>query len=210
MTNGLLGSKIGMTQMFTAERVLVPVTVLEVWPGQVVQVKSVARDGYDAVQLGFRETAEKRLNKPRMGHLKKHEQPLFRYLREFAKVGDVKSSQVVSIDLFAAGEKVDVIGKSKGKGFQGVMKRHNFAGGPASHGSMFHRSPGSLGASSYPSRVWKNQKLPGHMGDSRVTVQGLKIVEIRPELNLIFVRGAVPGAIGGQVMIRKRPSRLKS
>lgn len=210
MANGLLGCKLGMTQVFNAERVLVPVTILEVWPGKVVQLKSNDRDGYDAVQLGFRETAERRLNKPKLGHLKRHESPPFRRLREFKKDGELKPGQVLTVDMFSAGEKVDVIGKSKGKGFQGVMKRHNFSGGPAGHGSMFHRAPGSLGASSYPSRVWKNQRLPGQMGNKRVTAQGLSIIEVRPDVNLIFVRGAVPGAIGGQVLIRKRPNRLKS
>lgn len=210
MTNGLLGCKLGMTQMFNAERVLVPVTVLEVWPGKVVQLKSNDRDGYDAVQLGFQDIAERRLNKPKLGHLKRHESSPFRYLREFKKEGELEPGQVLTVDMFSAGEEVDVIGKSKGKGFQGVMKRHNFSGGPAGHGSMFHRAPGSLGASSYPSRVWKNQRLPGQMGNKRVTAQGLRVVEVRPDVNLIFVRGAVPGAIGGQVLIRKRPNRSKS
>jgi large subunit ribosomal protein L3 len=210
VTNGLLGCKLGMTQVFNAERVLVPVTVLEVWSGKVVQLKSADRDGYDAVQLGFQEIAERRSNKPKLGHFKRHESVPFRYLREFKKEGDVEPGQVLTVDMFSAGEKIDVIGTSKGKGFQGVMKRHNFAGGPAGHGSMFHRAPGSMGASSYPSRVWKNQRLPGHMGDKRVTAQGINIVEVRPDVNLIFVRGSVPGAIGGQVLIRKRTQRPKS
>jgi len=209
VTNGLLGCKLGMTQVFNAERVLVPVTVLEVWPGKVVQLKSSDRDGYDAVQLGFQEIAERRLNKPKRGHLKRHESSSLRYLREFKKEGELEPGQVLTVDMFSAGEQVDVIGKSKGKGFQGVMKRHNFSGGPKSHGSMFHRAPGSMGASSFPSRVWKNQRLPGQMGNKRVTAQGISIVEVRPDVNLIFVRGAVPGAIGGQVLIRKRPHRSK-
>ena len=210
MTNGLLGRKLGMTQVFNVDRVLVPVTVLEVWPGKVVQLKSRDRDGYDAVQLGFKEIEERRLNKPKLGHLKRHNSSPFRYLRELKKEGELELGQVLTVEMFSVGEQVDVIGTSKGKGFQGVMKRHNFAGGPAGHGSMFHRAPGSLGASSYPSRVWKNQRLPGHMGDKRVTVQGLSIVEVRPDVNLVFVRGSVPGATGGQVLIRKRPNRLKS
>ncbi len=210
VTSGLFGCKLGMTQVFNAERILVPVTVLEVWPGKVVQLKSRDRDGYDAVQLGFKEIAERRLNKPKLGHLKRHGSPPFRYLRELKKEGELELGQVLTVEIFSVGEQVDVIGTSKGKGFQGVMKRHNFSGGPASHGSMFHRAPGSLGASSYPSRVWKTQKLPGHMGSNRVTAQGLSIVDVRPDVNLVFVRGAVPGAVGGQVLIRKRPSRSRS
>ena len=128
----------------------------------------------------------------------------------FKKEGELEPGQVLTVEMFSVGEQVDVTGKSKGKGFQGAMKRHHFAGGPKSHGSMFHRAPGSMGASSYPSRVWKNQRLPGQMGNTRVTVQGLSIVEVRPDVSLIFVRGAVPGAIGSQVLIRKRPNRSKN
>ena len=210
MTNGLLGCKLGMTQVFNVEYVLVPVTVLEVWPGTVVQLKSGDCDGYDAVQLGFREIAERRLDKPRLGHFKRRGISPYRYLREFKKEGELEPGQVLTVEMFSVGEQVDVTGKSKGKGFQGAMKRHHFAGGPKSHGSMFHRAPGSMGASSYPSRVWKNQRLPGQMGNTRVTVQGLSIVEVRPDVSLIFVRGAVPGAIGSQVLIRKRPNRSKN
>ena len=199
-----------MTQVFNTERILVPVTILEVWPGRVVQLKSSDRDGYDAVQLGFQEIAERRLNKPKLGHLKRHESVPFRCLREFEKEGELELGQVLTVGMFSVGEQVDVIGKSKGKGFQGVMKRHNFSGGPKSHGSMFHRAPGSMGASSYPSRVWKNQRLPGQMGNKQVSALGLSIVEVRPDVNLVFVRGAVPGAIGGQVLIRKRKNRSRS
>lgn len=207
--NGLMGCKLGMTQVFNADRVLVPVTVIEVWSGTVVQLKSTDSDGYDAVQLGFKEIAERKLNKPRLGHLK-GASAAFRYLREFSKDAGLELGKVLTVEMFSAGERVDVIGQSKGKGFQGAMKRHNFSGGPKSHGSMFHRAPGSMGASSYPSRVWKNQRLPGQMGNKRVTVQGLDVVEVRPDVNLIFVRGAIPGAVGGQVLIRKRSSRSKS
>jgi len=209
VTNGLLGCKLGMTQVFNADRVLVPVTVLEVWPGKVVQLKSSDRDGYDAVQVGFREIAERRLSKAELGHFKRHESSLFRYLREFERVGELESGQALTVEMFSVGDQVDVIGQSKGKGFQGVMKRHNFSGGPKSHGSMFHRAPGSMGASSYPSRVWKNQRLPGRMGNRRVSAQGLSVVEVRPDVNLVFVRGAVPGAVGGQVIIRKRNNGSK-
>ena len=204
MTNGIVGCKLGMTQVFDGQRVLVPVTVLEVWPGRVVQIKSNGCDGYDAVQLGFHNVGKQQLNKPALGHLKRHGSPPLRYLREFKREGTLNSDQVITAEMFSVGERVDVSGVSKGKGFQGVMKRHRFGGGPKSHGSMFHRAPGSVGASSYPSRVWKNQRLPGQMGNKRVTVQGLCIVEVRADVNLIFLRGAVPGAAGCQVLIRKR------
>jgi large subunit ribosomal protein L3 len=202
MTNGLLGKKLGMTQVFDESR-LTPVTVIEAGPCRVVTVKTKERDGYEAVQLSFGEVKERKLSKAELGHLKKHEAPASRWLREFKKDGDVTVGQSVTVSIFKKGDWVDVIGISKGKGFQGVVKRHHYAGGPESHGSMFHRAPGSIGASSYPSRVWKGKTLPGHMGAERVTTQRLKVVESRPEENLLFVRGAIPGATDGLIMVRK-------
>jgi large subunit ribosomal protein L3 len=202
MTNGLLGKKLGMTQMLDESR-LTPVTVIEAGPCRVVMVKTKDRDGYEAVQLAFGETKERKLSKAELGHLKKHQAPASRVLKEFVKDGDVAVGQVVKADIFKKGDWVDVIGVSKGKGFQGVVKRHHYSGGPESHGSMFHRAPGSIGASSFPSRVWKGKTLPGHMGAERVTTQRLKVIESRPEENLLFVRGAVPGAANGLVVVRK-------
>ena len=202
MTNGLLGKKLGMTQVYD-ENILEPVTVIEAGPCRVVAIKTKERDGYEAVQLSFGEVKDRKLTRAELGHLKKQQAPASRVLREFPKVGDIAIGQTVKVDIFKKGDWVDVIGVSKGKGFQGVMKRHNYSGGPESHGSMFHRAPGSIGASSYPSRVWKNKALPGHMGDERVTVQRLKVIDARPEENLLFVRGAVPGGQNGLLIVRK-------
>lgn len=202
MTNGLLGKKLGMTQVFDETR-LTPVTVIEAGPCRVVTIKTKERDGYEAVQLSYGEVKEGKLSKAELGHLKKQQAPASRVLREFEKVGDVTVGDSVTVGMFKKGDWVDVVGVSKGKGFQGVVKRHNYAGGPESHGSMFHRHPGSMGASSYPSRVWKGKTLPGHMGAERVTVQRLKVVDSRPEENLLFVRGAIPGATNGLIVVRK-------
>ncbi len=202
MTNGLLGKKLGMTQVFDDSR-LTPVTVIEAGPCRVVTVKTKERDGYEAVQLSFGEVKERKLSKAELGHLKKHQAPASRWLREFQKDGDVTVGQSVTVSMFKKGDWVDVVGISKGKGFQGVVKRHHYAGGPESHGSMFHRAPGSIGASSYPSRVWKGKTLPGHMGAERVTTQRLKVVDSRPDENLLFVRGAIPGATDGLIIVRK-------
>ncbi|MDP1948360.1 MAG: 50S ribosomal protein L3 [Nitrospirota bacterium] len=202
MTNGLLGKKLGMTQIFDETR-FTPVTVIEAGPCRVVTIKTKERDGYESVQLSFGEVKERKLSKAELGHLKKTEAPATRVLREFQKVGDVEVGQSIKVDIFKKGDWVDVIGISKGKGFQGVVKRHHYAGGPESHGSMFHRHPGSMGASSYPSRVWKGKTLPGHMGAKQITVQRLKVIESRPDENLLFVRGAIPGAANGLIMVRK-------
>jgi len=202
MTNGLLGKKLGMTQIFDESR-LTPVTVIEAGPCRVVTVKTKERDGYEAVQLSFGEVKERKLSKAELGHLKKNQAPASRCLREFKKDGEVTVGQSVTVGIFKKGDWVDVIGVSKGKGFQGVVKRHHYAGGPESHGSMFHRAPGSIGASSFPSRVWKGKTLPGHMGAERVTTQRLKVIDSRPEENLLFVRGAIPGATDGLIMVRK-------
>lgn len=202
MTDGLLGKKLGMTQMLD-DACLTPVTVIEAGPCRVITVKTKERDGYDAVQLAFGEVKERKLSKAELGHLKKNQAPATRVLREFQKDGEITVGQVVKADLFKKGDWVDVIGVSKGKGFQGVVRRHHYGGGPESHGSMFHRHPGSIGASSFPSRVWKGKTLPGHMGAERVTTQRLKVVESRPEENLLFVRGSVPGAANGLLVVKK-------
>lgn len=191
-----------MTQVFD-ESQLVPVTVISAGPCRVVTVKTKERDGYEAVQLSYGEAKERGLSKAQLGHLKKHEAPASRTLKEFKMTGHVTVGQTIKVDIFKKGDWVDVIGVSKGKGFQGVVRRHHYSGGPESHGSMFHRAPGSIGASSFPSRVWKGKTLPGHMGAERVTSQRLKVVEARPEENLIFVRGAVPGAANGLLVVRK-------
>jgi large subunit ribosomal protein L3 len=202
MTNGLIGKKLGMTQVFDESR-LTPVTVIEAGPCRVVAVRTKERDRYEAVQLSFGEVKERKLSKPELGHLKKNQASPSRVLREFRKDGEATVGQFVTVGMFKKGDWVDVIGVSKGKGFQGVVKRHHYAGGPESHGSMFHRAPGSIGASSFPSRVWKGKTLPGHMGSERVTVQRLKVIESRSEENLIFLRGAVPGAANSIVVVRK-------
>jgi large subunit ribosomal protein L3 len=202
MTNGLLGKKLGMTQVFDESR-LTPVTVIEAGPCRVVTIKTKERDGYEAVQLSFGEVKERKLSKAELGHLKKNQAPASRVLREFKKDGEVTVGQSVTVSMFKKGDWVDVIGISKGKGFQGVVKRHHYSGGPESHGSMFHRAPGSIGASSFPSRVWKGKTLPGHMGSERVTTQRLKVIESRPDENLLFVRGSIPGAANGIIVVRK-------
>jgi large subunit ribosomal protein L3 len=203
MTNGLIGKKLGMTQLFQEDGSLVPVTVIEAGPCRVAQIKTKDRDGYESLQLAFGEVPERKVSKAVSGHLKKGQVPPSRRLREFRKTGEVELGQEIKTDVFQKGDWVDVQGISKGKGFQGVIKRHHYAGGPESHGSMFHRAPGSIGSSAYPSRVWKNKTLPGHMGSERVTVQRLKVIESRPEENLLFVKGAIPGASGGMVVVTK-------
>ena len=202
MTNGLIGKKLGMTQVFDDSR-LTPVTVIEAGPCRVVTTRTKEKNGYESAQLSFGEVRESRLSKAELGHLKKNQAPASRILREFKKDGELVVGQMVTVEMFKKGDWVDVIGVSKGKGFQGVVKRHHYAGGPESHGSMFHRAPGSIGASSFPSRVWKGKTLPGHMGAERVTVQRLKVIESRSGENLLFIRGAVPGAAYGFVVVRK-------
>ena len=203
MVGGILGRKLGMTQVFDGSRRLVPVTVIQAGPCGVTQIKTEERDGYGAVQVGFEEVPERKLNKPQMGHLRSKESRLWRYLREFPKTEDCQVGDLIKVDMFSKGDQVTVQGISKGKGFQGVMKRHNFGGGPASHGSMFHRAPGSVGNSSYPSRVWKNKKLPGQLGGAKVLIRGLQVVDVRQEENLLLISGAVPGENGSLVTIRK-------
>jgi len=204
MSTSLLGKKLGMTQVYDADRRLYPVTVVEAGPCDVTAIKTLERDGYEAIQLGYREVKERKLSKAEIGHLRTSGTKKFwKILKEFRGATERQVGDTVSVALFEKGEIVQVQGVSKGKGFQGVMKRHNFAGGPASHGSMFHREPGSMGASSYPSRVWKGKKLPGQMGAKRVTVQGLKVIEVRAEENILLISGAIPGPPGGYVIIQK-------
>jgi len=200
---GILGRKLGMTQVFTADGKMVPVTIVEAGPCRVVQVKTLEKDGYEAVKIGFQEVKkEKKVNKPMAGVFKKSGSKPYRVLKEFP-MGDLKVGDFITVEIFAKGDNVSVTGVSKGKGFQGVIKRHHFAGGPASHGSMFYRAPGSIGASSFPSRVWKNQGLPGHMGSERVTVKNLTIVDVKPDQNILIIKGAVPGTSGTCVEIKK-------
>jgi len=199
---GILGKKLGMTQIFTEDGRAHPVTVIEAGPCCVVQVKTVDKDGYEAVKIGFLEVKEKRINKPESGVFKKIGVKPCRILKEYP-ISGLKVGEFVTVDRFAVGDKVSVSSISKGKGFQGVMKRHNYSGGPGSHGSMFNRAPGSIGASSYPSRVWKNQGMPGHMGSERVTVKNIEVVDIRADQNLLLIKGAVPGGTGTIVEIKK-------
>ncbi|HWZ32416.1 MAG TPA: 50S ribosomal protein L3 [Bryobacteraceae bacterium] len=208
MSPGILGKKIGMTQVFRADGQVVPVTVLKAGPCVVVQRKTPASDGYDAVQLGFMEYAKKTsVNKPDTGHLKKSGAEGVKFLREFrleeGTNGDLKAGDRVLVDEFKPSEKVDVIGVSKGRGFAGVIRRHGFKGGPGGHGSMFHRAPGSIGASSFPSRVFPGMKMGGQMGTARVTVRNLEIIEVDSEENVLLVKGAVPGPTGGYVVVRR-------
>jgi len=204
MITGIIGKKLGMTQVFMEDGRVLPVTVIEAGPCPVVQKKVAAVDGYDAVQIGFDEMKESRLNKPYKGHFKKSGAAACRSLREFkGDSSDMDLGYKVTVDIFAKGDKVAVTGESKGKGFQGVIKRHHYSGGGATHGSMFHREPGGIGSSAWPSRVWKNKGLPGQMGNATVTTKGLEIVDVRPGENLILVKGAVPGSVGGTVIVRK-------
>lgn len=205
MVTGIIGKKIGMTQVFGADGVVTPVTVIKAGPCVVVQTKTVAGDGYEAAQIGLVEHKPARATKALAGHYAKANVPPTRVRREVGVAGDgvTAGSEVLVAGLFADGEVVDVIGTSRGHGFQGVMKRHNFGGGAASHGSMFHRAPGSIGASSYPSRVIKGMRAAGHMGDARVTVHNLRIVRVDGDNHLLLVKGAVPGPRNGYVLVRK-------
>jgi len=208
MSPGILGKKIGMTQVFRADGQVVPVTVLKAGPCVVVQRKTPQTDGYDAVQLGLMEYVKKsKISKPQTGHLKKSGAEGVKFQREFrldnTANGDMKTGDRVLVDEFKPKDIVDVIGISKGRGFQGVVRRHHFKGGPSGHGSMFHRAPGSIGASSFPSRVFPGMKMSGQMGTNRVTVRNLEIVEVDAEENVLLVKGAVPGPNGGYVMVRR-------
>ena len=206
MLKGLIGRKIGMTQIFDESGRAIPVTLLEAGPCFVSQIKSAETDGYSAVQLAFGETKPKRLSKAELGHLKTNNLPPVRVLREFRtkKLEDINPGDELKASVFAAGEYVDVIGTSKGKGFAGAMKRHGFHGGPKSHGqSDRQRSPGSSGSGTTPGRVYKGKRRPGHMGDVQVTSSHIRIAMVDPERNLIAVQGSVPGAKGGTVVIKE-------
>ena len=201
---GILGRKVGMTQIFTEAGEVVPVTVVEAGPVVVTQVKTIENDGYNAVQVGFGDAKEKSLNKPQKGHLAAAN-TLKKHLKEFRveSVDAYTVGQEIKADVFAAGEMIDVTGISKGKGFQGPIKRHGQSRGPESHGSRYHRRPGSLGACSYPGRVFKNKKLAGHMGSVKVTVQNLEVVRVDADKNFILVKGAIPGAKGSVVTLKE-------
>ena len=204
MKKAIIGRKIGMTQIFDENGVVIPVTVIEAGPCPVVQVKTEETDGYNAVQLGFGEVKEKKVNKPEKGHFTKANVKFTKHLREFRldDVSNVKVGDEIKVDTFKEGEMVDVQGTTKGKGFQGVIKRHGQHRGPMGHGSMYHRRPGSMGSTSTPGRVFKGKKLPGHMGVDTVTIQNLVIVKVDTDKNCILVKGSVPGNKGSVLKIR--------
>lgn len=207
---GIIGRKVGMTQVFETDGSVVPATVIKAGPCVVVQAKSTQTDGYEAVQLGLVDERKTKENKPTTGHYRRANVPATRIRRE-VKVkpgGDaLKAGDQVLVSIFTSGDRVDVIATSRGKGFQGVMKRHHFGGGAATHGSMFHRAPGSIGASSFPSRVVKGMRAAGRMGGDRVTTRNLKVVGVDTDNNLLVLRGAVPGAPGGVVVVRRAVAR---
>jgi large subunit ribosomal protein L3 len=204
MITGLVGRKLGMTQIFDDSGVVHPVTVIECGPNVVTQIRTSEKDGYQAVQLGFGK--DKRLNRPERGHIKPSGYENLKDLKEFRveNVDEFEVGQVINVDTFAVGETVDVTGRSKGRGFQGGVKRHGFAGGPKTHGqSDRHRAPGSIGSSATPGRVFKGLRMAGHMGDDRVTIQNLKVLRVDTERNLILVEGSVPGHIKSLVLVRR-------
>lgn len=205
MITSLLGKKLGMTQVFDANNVLIPVTVVEAGPCSIVQVKTTETDGYNAVQLGFAQKKIKNTSRAELNHAKKAGLEVApRVLTEIrlTEASDAKAGDVVTVEAFSEGQIVDIIGVSKGKGFAGVVKRYRVAGGPATHGSMFHRRVGSIGMRQTPGRVWKNQIMPGHMGSERRTVQNLRIIQVIADKNLLLVKGAIPGANGDDVLVR--------
>ncbi|BCU77229.1 50S ribosomal protein L3 [Luteolibacter sp. LG18] len=204
MSLGLLGKKIGMTRLFDEKaQSMIPVTVIDVSGNTVLQVKTPEKDGYTAVQVGYGDQKEQRVSKPDLGRFKKAGSTPKRFVKEFRfAAGETAPETHPGVELFAAGQWVDVIGTNKGKGFQGAVKRHGFGGLKMTHGSMMHRRTGAIGCRSTPGRVWKNQKMPGHMGDVKSTVQNLKIVAVRPEDGVILISGAIPGAKGNYVTVR--------
>ena len=210
MTTGILGKKLGMSQVFDTEGKVIPVTVIEAGPCTVIQRKTARTDGYDAVQIGFRQTKAGKVGKPMLGHFQKAGKGAFSALQEIrveaAEPLDIGAE--IKVDIFKEGDVVDVTGHSKGRGFAGVIKRWSFKGGRATHGSMFHRAPGSIGASAYPSRVIKNMKMAGQYGNERVTTLNLRVVGVEPEKNLLLVRGAVPGAKNSLVFVRRAVKKL--
>ncbi len=213
MIEGIIGKKVGMTQIFDEAGNVIPVTVIKAGPCTVIQKKTKEKDGYEALQLGLVEDKQRKHPvKAENGHFKKSGGPVLKVLKEVKYLGpeEIKEGDQLLVDMFEVGEKVQVSGISKGKGFQGVMKRHGFAGGGAAHGSMFHRAPGSIGASSYPSRVIKGMRMGGRMGQDKVSVKNLKIVGIDKENSLILVKGAIPGADGGLLIIKKGSFKAKN
>ena len=204
MKKGIIGKKLGMTQIFGEDGAAVGVTAIEVEPSVVVQVKTKAKEGYDAIQLGYGRKKQKNVTKPLQGHFNKANKGFFRKLKEFKTDGEVyEVGQEITAEIFTAGDFVDVIGTSKGKGFAGVIKRHGFGGGRATHGSMFHRAPGSIGASADPSRVFKGTKMAGHMGAVRKTIQNLQVWQVRADRNLILLKGSIPGCKNDFVLIKQ-------
>ncbi len=203
LTKAIMGKKVGMTQIFSEDAKAIPVTIVEADPNMVLQKKTVETDGYDAVQVGFCAKKENHTNKPEMGHFKKAQVKPLRYIREFrfADISGYELGAEINVDVFAEGDLVDVVGTSKGKGFAGSVKRHNFARGSMGHGSKYHRRTGSLNAMG-PARVFRGRKMPGHLGCDRVTIQSLKIVKVIPEKNIILIKGAIPGPKKGLVVIK--------
>lgn len=202
-TRVVVGLKVGMTQVFDEKNRLIPVTVLETFDGTVSQIKTIDNDGYSAVQIAYGKDKEKHLSKAVIGHLRKNNLDLCRGFFEIRSDVNYQIGDVIDQSIFEKNEKIDIVGVTKGKGFQGVMKRHGFAGGPASHGSMFHRRGGSYGQCQWPGHVYKGRKMPGHDGVNNRTVQNLQVVDMIPERNLVLVKGSVPGFKGGLVMLRK-------
>lgn len=204
MVNGLLGRKLGMTRIFTEDGRWIEVTLVQAGPCTVVQRKTKGTDGYEAVQVGFEDAKEKRCTKPVLGHFKRSGVAPKRLLREFRVEGssELRPGDEIRTDIFKVGDHVDVSGTSKGRGFAGVIRRHGYQGGPGTHGSNFHRRPGSIGQSAWPAEVYKGKDLPGHMGDTRVTTQNLEVLEVDAEKNLLVLRGCVPGARGGLVVVK--------
>jgi len=208
---GILGKKLGMTQIFTEDGDVVPVTVVEAGPCVVLATRTKDKDGYNAVQLGYLKVKPQRVNKPLSGYFQKKKVPPCKVLREFKvypqELESIQEGQEVTVEIFQPGEKVKVTGRSKGKGFQGVMKRHGFSGSRASHGARYHRTPGAIGQHTYPARVFKGMKMAGHMGNKKVTVSGLEVMEVVPDRNLMLIKGSVPGPRQGILVIRKEKSR---
>lgn len=205
MCKGLLGKKMGMTGLFSADGRYIPVTVVHIDQCVVTQIKTVAKDGYNALQIGSGEKKESRVNKPLKGHMKKNGDHCFALLREFSvdNPDKYKPGQTINIDMFKVGECVDVTGISKGRGFSGVIKRHGFHGGPKTHGNKSHRIPGSVGCSAWPAKIIKGKKMPGHYGNEQNTIKNLEIIDIRTEENLLMIKGALPGCKSGVLEIKK-------
>ena len=204
MSLGLIGRKLGMGHVFSADGEMIPITIIEAGPCPIIQIKNKGKEGYNALQLGFLPKKGSRVNKPLQGHFKKSGSATLYYLKEF-RVDDLETYQLgqsINVEIFSVGQKVRVTGVSRGMGFAGGVKRWKFKGGPGSHGSTSHRAPGSIGSSAFPSRVFRGQRLPGHMGVDTVTVDGLEVVDRQPERNLLFIRGAVPGCGNSMVIIK--------